>query len=75
MYWRLNNAEVEKRDALMGALQWRNEKFDATLDFFWSDKYYEDDRHDFILDDTRAHNFNVDHHGWFDSLLRHWCPL
>jgi TonB-dependent receptor len=61
IYWRMNNAEVEKRDAVIGALQWRNDVVDATFDFFWSDKFYEDDRHDFIIDDTRAHNFNVVH--------------
>jgi TonB-dependent receptor len=60
-YWRLNNAEVEERDAVMGALQWRNETVDATFDFFWSDKYYEDDRHDFIIADSRREPRNVVH--------------
>jgi TonB-dependent receptor len=60
-YWRLNNAEVEERDAIIGALQWRNEKMDATFDFFWSDKFYEDDRHDFIIADSRREPFNVVH--------------
>jgi TonB-dependent receptor len=60
-YWRLNNAEVEERDAVMGALQWRNDKVDATFDFFWSDKFYEDDRHDFILSDPRREAHNVVH--------------
>jgi TonB-dependent receptor len=61
MYWRMNNAEVEKRDAIIGALQWRNDVVDATFDFFWSDKFYEDDRHDFIIDDTRREPRNVVH--------------
>ena len=60
-YWRLNNAEVEERDAVMGALQWRNETVDATFDFFWSDKYYEDDRHDFLIADSRREPRNVVH--------------
>ena len=60
-YWRLNNAEVEERDAVMGALQWRSENVDATFDFFWSDKFYEDDRHDFIISDTRREPRNVVH--------------
>jgi TonB-dependent receptor len=60
-YWRLNNAEVEERDAVMGAVQWRSESVDATFDWFYSDKFYEDDRHDFILADSRREPFNVVH--------------
>ena len=60
-YWRLNNAEVEERDAVMGALQWRSDNMDATLDFFYSDKFYEDDRHDFIIADSRREPRNVVH--------------
>ncbi len=60
-YWRLNNAEVEVRDALMGAFEWRSEKADLTFDWFWSDKYYEDDRHDFIIADSRREPRNVVH--------------
>ncbi len=58
-YWRLNNAEVEVRDALMGSFEWRNEKADLTIDWFWSDKYYEDDRHDFMIADSRREPRNV----------------
>jgi TonB-dependent receptor len=61
IYWRLNNAEVEKRDAVIGALQWRNEDVDVNFDFFFSDKYYEDDRHDFIIADTRREPRDVVH--------------
>jgi TonB-dependent receptor len=60
-YWRLNNAEVEERDAVIGALQWRSEDVDVNFDFFLSDKFYEDDRHDFIISDTRREPFNVVH--------------
>jgi TonB-dependent receptor len=60
-YWRLNNAEVEVRDALMGSFEWRNEKADMTVDWFWSDKYYEDDRHDFNVADSRREPRNVVH--------------
>ena len=60
-YWRLNNAEVEERDALMGALQWRSDKADLTFDWFLSDKFYEDDRHDMILADSRREPHNVVH--------------
>ena len=58
MYWRMNNDEVEVRDAIIGALQWRSDNVDMTIDAFWSDKYYEDDRHDFIIDDTRDEHYN-----------------
>jgi TonB-dependent receptor len=60
-YWRLNNAEVEVRDALMGAVEWRSDKADLTFDWFWSDKYYEDDRHDFLIADSRREPRNVVH--------------
>jgi TonB-dependent receptor len=60
-YWRLNNAEVEVRDALMGSFEWRSERADMTIDWFWSDKYYEDDRHDFIIADSRREPRNVVH--------------
>jgi len=60
-YWRMNNAEVEVRDALMGSLEWRSEKSDVTIDWFWSDKYYEDDRHDFIIADSRREPRHVVH--------------
>ena len=60
-YWRLNNAEVEVRDALMGSFEWRNDRADMTIDWFWSDKYYEDDRHDFIIADSRREPRNVVH--------------
>ena len=63
MYWRLNNAEVEVRDALMGSFEWRSDRADMTIDWFWSDKYYEDDRHDFIIDDTRDEHYDVVHDG------------
>jgi TonB-dependent receptor len=63
-YWRLNNDEVEVRDAVIGAFQWRSENMDLTLDGFWSDKYYEDDRHDFIIDDTRDEHYNVVNDGY-----------
>lgn len=62
-YWRMNNDETEVRDAVIGALQWRNENMDLTIDAFWSDKYYEDDRHDFIIDDTRDEHYDVVHDG------------
>ena len=60
-YWRLNNGEVEERDAVIGAVQWRSEDVDVNFDFFWSDKYYEDDRHDFIIADSRREPRNVVH--------------
>lgn len=60
-YWRLNNAEVEVRDALMGSFEWRSERADMTIDWFWSDKYYEDDRHDFLIADSRREPRNVVH--------------
>jgi TonB-dependent receptor len=60
-YWRLNNAEVEERDAVMGSLEWRSDDADLTLDWFWSDKFYEDDRHDFILADSRREMRDVVH--------------
>ena len=60
-YWRLNNSEVEVRDALMGSFEWRNDKADMTIDWFWSDKYYEDDRHDFLIADSRREPRNVVH--------------
>jgi TonB-dependent receptor len=60
-YWRLNNAEVEVRDALMGSFEWRSDRADMTIDWFWSDKYYEDDRHDFIIADSRREPRNVVH--------------
>ncbi len=60
-YWRLNNAEVEVRDALMGSFEWRNDKADMTIDWFWSDKYYEEDRHDIIINDVRREPRNVVH--------------
>jgi TonB-dependent receptor len=60
-YWRMNNAEEEVRDALMGSFEWRNDRADMTIDWFWSDKYYEDDRHDFIIADSRREPRNVVH--------------
>jgi TonB-dependent receptor len=60
-YWRLNNAEVEVRDALMGSFEWRSDSTDMTIDWFWSDKYYEDDRHDFMVADSRREMRDVVH--------------
>ena len=60
-YWRLNNAETEVRDALMGSFEWRSDRADMTIDWFWSDKYYEDDRHDFLIADSRREPRNVVH--------------
>ncbi len=46
--------EEEKRDAVIATLQWRpSDQLELNFDLQWSDKYYEEDRHDLIIADTR----------------------
>jgi iron complex outermembrane receptor protein len=50
----------ETRDALFGALQWKpNDRLDVNLDFEYSKRKYEEDRHDFGLAETRYNLRNV----------------
>lgn len=52
--------EEEKRDAIISTIQWvPNDQWEINADVQWSSKYYEEDRHDFTIDDARREHSNV----------------
>jgi TonB-dependent receptor len=52
--------EFDKRDAVMASFQWQpNDRWDINADLQWSEKYFIEDRHDWIIDDARAGHSNV----------------
>lgn len=52
--------EFDKRDAVMASFQWQpNDRWDINADVQWSEKYYIEDRHDWVIDDARVSHSNV----------------
>jgi TonB-dependent receptor len=52
--------EFDKRDAVMASFQWQpDDRWDINADVQWSEKYYIEDRHDWIIDDARVSHSNV----------------
>ncbi|MDZ4261315.1 MAG: TonB-dependent receptor [Pseudomonadota bacterium] len=69
--WR-NQGDGDYREGLVGAIQWQpNERWDINADIVTSDNSYYEDRHDFVLTDTRRdlrdQVVSKDHSLWYST--------